>query len=81
MSEQSAGTFAGKLGSDAAFRAGILAESSIEGRMRLARAAGLDCTPEDIASAAGMADDQLDGVTGGLCAPGQEVKPTGPIIL
>jgi len=69
MSEQGAKAFAGKMGSDQAFRTGILGEASIEGRARMVQAAGFDCTADEIASVAGLADDQIGGVVGGLVNP------------
>jgi predicted ribosomally synthesized peptide with nif11-like leader len=71
MSEQSAKAFAQMMGSDQAFRAGVLGEASIEGRMRMVQAAGFDCTADEIGTVAGLADDQMDGVVGGAAAPNQ----------
>jgi predicted ribosomally synthesized peptide with nif11-like leader len=65
MSEQSAKAFAQMMGSDQAFRAGVLGEASIEGRRRMVQAAGLDCTADEIGTVAGLADDQMGGVVGG----------------
>jgi predicted ribosomally synthesized peptide with nif11-like leader len=69
MSEQGLKAFKDKMGTDQAFKAGVLGEASIEGRMRVAQAAGFDCTADEIMGVAGLSDDQLDGVAGGCGTP------------
>lgn len=82
MSDQSINGFKQRMDSDQAFRDGILGEASIEGRMRMAQAAGFDCTADEVMSAAGLSDDQLDGVTGGL-APSNTLfnQSTGSFVV
>jgi predicted ribosomally synthesized peptide with nif11-like leader len=70
VSDQGAKAFVDKMGSDQAFQAAILAEASIEGRARMAQAAGFDCTADEIMGLTGLSDDQLDGVAGGTGSAG-----------
>ena len=80
MSEQGAKAFKERMGSDQAFRAGILGEAHGEGRARMAHAAGFDCTAAEIMSVAGLSDDQLDGVAGGYAAPMQDLHSNTAVI-
>lgn len=66
MSENAAALLVAKLKKDEEFRNSILRVEDIEERMKLIKAAGFDCTAEEIeAEQAELSDDELDNVSGG----------------
>jgi predicted ribosomally synthesized peptide with nif11-like leader len=66
MSAEAARELIERMKSDEAFRAEVMAGAHPEGRMAVIRAAGFDCTAEEIAAQAEVIDDtDLDAVAGG----------------
>lgn len=67
MSKESAKLLIEKLKNDEEFRNQILAVEDLEERLKQIKAAGFDCTAEEIEKEqAVLSDDELDNVSGGL---------------
>jgi len=65
MSVDQAKAFVEKMKSDEAFRARVMAEEDVEGRMELIVAEGFDCSAEEIGALQKLGEAELSGAVGG----------------
>lgn len=66
MSQEQAKAALGKMNTDKAFSAKVLAGADMAARLKIINAAGFDCTAEEIkAVSKQLGDDELDKVAGG----------------
>jgi len=76
MSQEAARAFVERMKTDPTLREQVFAETDVDARMRLVRAAGFDLTADELEPPSGaLADAELDAVAGGmLMGPGRDYR-------